>query len=345
MRKSSTRILAAMSLGMASSVASAQTTASPTEFVTVENYNRAQTDVNFAGVVKNGGFGKFHHRRELAPPVQQGIVRPNRDTLYSFAIVDLDAGPVTITLPDAGKRFSGMQVVNQDQFTRVTYYGAGAHTLTREMIGTRYAIALVRFLVDFSNKEDVGQVHALQDAIEFRQERPGTFEIPNWDEASLKKVQAALLQLGTTVSDTRRMFGANEDEVDPVKHLIGSALVWGGNPEKDALYLPITPARNDGSTIHKLMVGGVPVDGFWSVTVYNGKGYLQPNQHNAYSVNNITAKKGLDSAVTIQFGGCDGKIENCLPITEGWNYTVRLFRPRAEILNGTWTFPLARPES
>ena len=188
MTKTSTRILAAMSLVMASSVASAQTTASPTEPVTVENYNRAQTDVNFAGVVKNGGFGKFRHGRELAPPVQQGIVRPNRDTLYSFAIVDLDAGPVTITLPDAGKRFMGMQVVNQDQYTRATYYGAGSHTLTREMIGTRYAIAVVRFLVDFSNKEDVGQVHALQDAIKFSQERPGTFEIPNWDEASLKKV-------------------------------------------------------------------------------------------------------------------------------------------------------------
>jgi len=343
MKKTSTRILAAMSLVMMSSVASAQTTV-PTEFVSVENYSRAQTDVNFAGVVKNGGFGKFRHGRELAPPVQQGIVRPNRDTLYSFAIVDLDAGPVTITLPDAGKRFMGMQVVNQDQYTLTTHYGVGTHTLTREMIGTRYAIAVVRFLVDFSNKEDVGQVHALQDAIKLSQERPGTFEIPNWDEASLKKVQAALLQLGTTVSDTRRMFGANEDEVDPVKHLIGSAMLWGGYPEKDALYLPITPARNDGSTIHKVMVGHVPVDGFWSLTVYNSEGYLQPNQHNAYSVNSITAKKGPDGTVTIQFGGCDGKIENCLPITEGWNYTVRLFRPRAEILNGTWTFPLAQPE-
>ena len=95
------------------------------------------------------------------------------------------------------------------------------------MIGTRYAIAVVRFLVNFSNKEDVGRVHALQNAIKFSQEQPGTFEIPNWDEASLKKVHAALLQLGTTVSDTRRMFGANENEVDPVRHLIGTALLWG----------------------------------------------------------------------------------------------------------------------
>ena len=237
-----------------------------------------------------------------------------------------------------------MQVVNQDQYTPATYYGVGTYTLTRETIGTRYAIAVVRFLVDFSNKEDVQQVHALQDAIKFSQERPGTFEIPNWDEESLKKVRAALLELGTTVSDSRRMFGANEHEVDPVKHLIGSAMLWGGNPEKDALYLPITPARNDGKTVYKLTVGDVPVDGFWSLTVYNSEGYLRPNQDKAYAVNSITVKKGPDGAVTIQFGGCDGKIQNCLSIAPGWNYTVRLFRPRAEILDGTWKFPLAQPE-
>jgi hypothetical protein len=345
MNKANARVLATMSLFIAIAAASAQTITPPTELVTVENYNRAQTDVNFAGVVKNGGFGKFRHGRELAPPVHQGIVRPNRDTLYSFAILDLDAGPVTISLPDGAKRFMGMQVVNQDQYTPATYYGAGTHILTREMIGTRYAIAVVRFLVDFSDKQEIQQVHALQDTIKSSQERPGTFEIPNWDGASLKKIQAALLQLGTTLSDTRRMFGANEHQVDPVKHLIGSAMLWGGNPEKDALYLPITPAWNDGKTVYKLTVGDVPVDGFWSLTVYDSEGYLLPKQYNAYSVNSITAKKGPDGLSTIQLGGCDGEIENCLPITQGWNYTVRLFLPRPEILDGTWSFPEAQPSS
>jgi len=345
MKKINAGVLATVSLAVVSSVASAQTSASQTTLVTVENYNRAQTDVNFAGVVKNGGFGKFRHGRELAPPAQHGIVRPNRDTLYSFAIVDLDAGPVTITLPDARKRFMGMQVVNQDQYTPATYYGAGTHTLTREMVGTRYAIVVVRFFVDFSNQEDVRQVYALQDEIRFSQKRPGTFEVPHWDEASLKKVQAALQQLGTTLSDTRRMFGSNEKQVDPVKHLIGSAMLWGGTPEKDTLYLPITPARNDGNTIYRLTVKDIPVDAFWSLTVYNTEGYFHPNPYNAYALNSLTAKKSPDGAINIQFGGCDGKIPNCLPITKEWNYTVRLFRPRAEILDGMWKFPLAQPES
>jgi hypothetical protein len=44
-----------------------------------------------------------------------------------------------------------------------------------------------------------------------------------------------------------------------------------------------------------------------------------------------------------QFGGCDGSVANCLPVTPGWNYLVRLYRPRQEILDGSWTFPEAHP--
>ena len=338
-----TSILAAMSFALAGTIASAQTSPSAPQRATIDTYSRAQTDVYFAGVAKSGGFGKFRHGRELAVPVQQGIVRPNRDTLYSLAVFDLDAGPVTITLPTGARRFMAMQIVNEDQYTTGVYYGAGSHTLTRETISTRYAVAVVRFLVDFSSNEELQQIHALQDAVKFDQQRLGAFDIPNWDEAGLKTMKAALLQLGTTVSDTRRMFGASEQQVDPIKHLVGSAMLWGGNPEMDALYLPITPARNDGSTVYKLTLRDIPVDGFWSVTVYNSEGYLQPNPTNVYAVNSITARKAPDGSVPIQFGGCDGGSPNCLPITPGWNYTVRLFQPQPQVLDGTWRCPEAQP--
>jgi hypothetical protein len=139
------------------------------------------------------------------------------------------------------------------------------------------------------------------------------------------------------------MFGPR-DQVDPVRHLIGTAMAYGGKPEKDALYLNITPSKNDGATIYRLNVpGNVPVDGSWSVIVYDATGHLQKNQYDAYSLNSVTAKKSTDGAVAVQFGGCDGKIPNCLPTIPGWNYMVRLYRPRDEILNGTWKFPEAQP--
>jgi hypothetical protein len=82
---------------------------------------------------------------------------------------------------------------------------------------------------------------------------------------------------------------------------------------------------------------------FWSISVYNAQGYFEKNPYDAYSLNDITAKKSADGGVDIQFGGCDGKIPNCLPIMKGWNYTVRMCRPRAEILDGSWKFPEAQP--
>ena len=50
-------------------------------------------------------------------------------------------------------------------------------------------------------------------------------------------------------------------------------------------------ARTTATTIYKLNVKDVPVDGFWSITLYNAEGYLMKNDQDAYSFNNITAKK------------------------------------------------------
>jgi hypothetical protein len=310
--------------------------------VTVDNFTRAESDLFMSNMVKEGSFGKFVHRREPAAIDNQTVIRLNRDTLYSAAVFDLDAGPVTITMPNAGRRFMSLMVVNEDHYVPVVVYSGGAHTFTREKIGTRYMVAAIRTLVDPADPKDVAQVHALQDAIKVSQKKLGFFEIPNWDQASQKKVRDALIVLASTIPDFKKAFGTKA-QVDPVRHLVGSAAAWGGNPDKDATYLNVTPAKNDGTTIYKLNVKEVPVNGFWSVSVYNAAGYYEKNDLEAYTLNNLTAKKNPDGSIAIQFGGCDGKIPNCLPITKGWNYTVRLYRPKPNILNGKWTFPEPKP--
>lgn len=310
--------------------------------VTPDNFARAESDLYFAGVVKNGGFGKFDHTRDPAPLDKQTVIRLNRDTLYSAAVFDLDAGPVTITLPDAGSRFMSLQVINEDQYTYGVFYKPGPYTLTRQDIGTRYVVAAVRTLVDPGDPKDAAIVHGLQDAIQSAQSGTGRFEIPKWDQASQSKVRNALLALGSTLPDTNRMYG-RKDEVDPVRFVIGAALGWGANPPQEALYLNVEPPKNDGNTIYTLKVGDVPVNGFWSISVYNAQGYFQPNALNSYSLNSVTAKRNTDGTVDVQFGGCDGRIPNCLPTMGGWNYMVRLYRPHPEILEGKWRFPEAKP--
>jgi hypothetical protein len=105
--------------------------------------------------------------------------------------------------------------------------------------------------------------------------------------------------------DFKKAFGTKE-EVDPVRCLIGTALGWCGNPDKDATYLNVTPSKNDGKTISRLTVKNVPVDAFWSVRVYNAEGFYQKNPSNAYALNNITAQKSDDGSIAIRFGCCGG---------------------------------------
>jgi hypothetical protein len=310
--------------------------------VTVINFVRAESDMYLGNMVREGSLGKFSHRREPASIDNRPAARPNRDTLYSAAVFDLDAGPVTITLPDTGQRLVSMQVINEDHYLPMVVYGGGVYTLDKTKVETRYVATVVRIVVDPADTKDIQQGRTLQDAIKVEQVNPGNFEMPNWDQDSQKRMRDAILILASSISDLNKAFGA-KDQVDPIQHLAATAINWGGYPNKDAIYRNITPGKNDGTTISKLVVKDVPVDAFWSLGVYGVKDFVDPNRDYASSISSLTAKKNSDGAIAIQFGGCDGKIPNCLSISPGWGYMIRLYRPRQEILDGKWSFPPAQP--
>ena len=197
--------------------------------VNAGNFVRAETDMYFSRAVKGGAIGQLKHTREPTPIEQQTVVRMNRDTLYSSGVFDLDAGPVTITLPDAGKRFMSLQVVSQDHYTGDVVYAPGRFAYDRAKVGTRYMMAIVRTFVDAQDRADVQAAQRLQDAIQVEQAAKGRFDVPQWDAASQTKAREALETLGSLGSMGAKTFGRKED-VDPVAHLIGTARGWGGNP-------------------------------------------------------------------------------------------------------------------
>jgi hypothetical protein len=78
------------------------------------------------------------------------------------------------------------------------------------------------------------------------------------------------------------------------------------------------------------------------VTVHDANGFIPENELGIYNHNNVTAQPNEDGSITIRFGGDPDQI-NHLPITEGWNYAIRMYEPGDEILNGSWTFPKIVP--
>ncbi|WP_430868126.1 DUF1214 domain-containing protein [Demequina aurantiaca] len=303
--------------------------------VNVDNFTRAESDRMFAGIAQQaGGVGKWNHLRTPTPVDQQTIIRMNRDTLYSMAVLDLTGG-ATLTVPDGAGRYVTVMVIDQDHYVSRTFSEPGTYELTTAEFGTEYVALLARVLIDPEDAEDVAIVNALQDALVIDGGTARPFEMPDYDVASLDATRSALLELGKWLGGSERMFG-KRGEVDPTRHLIGTAMGWGGLPVEQAVYVNVTPELPVGE--YTLTVQEVPVDGFWSISLYNGAGYFQDNPQGVYSVNSVVAKSNEDGSVTVRFGGGAGEA-NTLPIMEGWNYVVRLYRPRAEILDGSWKFP------
>ena len=94
--------------------------------------------------------------------------------------------------------------------------------------------------------------------------------MPDYDQDSFDTTRQAVLTLAAGVKSADSMFGTKAD-VNPVHHLLGTAAGWGGLPAKEATYLVVNAGLPVGR--YELHVGDdVPVDAFWSISVYNADG-------------------------------------------------------------------------
>ncbi len=90
-----------------------------------------------------------------------------------------------------------------------------------------------------------------------------------------------------------------------------------------------------------------PVNGFWSLTLYNQNHFFEPNEINRYSVGtkNKTLKYNADESLTI-FVQADAPADpaqraNWLPASKGGDFSlyVRAYWPKAAVTDGSWTPP------
>jgi len=308
--------------------------------VNVDNFVRAETAAQMdRGLLAPGAaINKFVHFRDPTPLDAQNVIRMNRDTLYSYALVDISKG-ARLTIPKLDGRYLSVMVINEDHYINKVYDSAGTYKLKMKQFDTQYVSVVARTLVNASDPEDIKEANAVQDQIVVKAVSAKPYTHPKYDEESYKSTYDALVQLGRGVTDFERSFG-NKKDVTEARHLIGTAIGWGGLPEEEAYYVNVEPNLPVGA--YQLTVKDVPVDAFWSISMYNKEGFFEENKYDAYSVNSISGTPNEDGSFTVNFGG-DPKAVNYLHLTEGWNYIIRFYKPHKEILEGTWKFPNVTP--
>lgn len=299
--------------------------------VTVENFARAESDTAIRKVAGVVGLNTWVHLRRTTPIDRQDVIRMNYDTLYSSAVLDLTE-PATVVMPETGGRYQSLHVIDQDHYS-FAFTEPGEYELSQDRVGTRYAYLIVRTFLD---PADVAATNALQDGLRIEGGGSGALELPDWDLEQLSIARDALNTLAKLGISNAGGFGAKGD-VDPIKHLVMAAAGWGGMPLQNTFAVLGSVERNDG-TPHLVTVRDVPVRAFWSAIVYDADGFIPENDQGVYSYNNVTATPDPDGSITIRFGG-DPNLGNVIPVSEGWNYVVRMYEPEPEILDGSWTFP------
>ena len=230
--------------------------------VTIDNFARAASDIEFNKYVTlAGGINRFYHFREPTPVDNQPTVRMNRDTLYSTAVVDITQG-ATLTLPEVGERYMTAMIYNQDHYVNAVFHGGGIYTLDMDTFDTPYVIVFMRTLVDADDPEDVAAVNAIQDKMRVEAASSNPFVLADYDEGAYEALIERLSALLPYTDGIKGTFGTRESVI-PVRHLIGTAVGWGGLPETEAMYPANVPNLPVGE--YKIEVpADVPVGAFWS---------------------------------------------------------------------------------
>jgi hypothetical protein len=307
--------------------------------VTPDTYIRAETDRQFAEIARMAGaVNRFYHFRSPTPLDKQNVVRMNRDTLYSMGVVDTSKG-ATITVPKLPKgRYASVYLVDNDHYTPLVIYTAGTHELPKD---TKYLGLGIRIQVfNPKDRDEVALVNKLQDRFVIKANSADPLPRFKWDSESLKALTAQYEKDSAQYSSWKGMQGPRGKVDEKTRH-IAAAAAWGLFPEWDATYLNYS-GGHDPKDCHKATYKVPENKAFWSITVYGNDGFMKSENN---IVNSSNVKLNADGTATVYFGSKElcGRVTNRLDVTEGWNFLMRIYRPGASVLDGSYKLPRAEP--
>ena len=154
----------------------------------------------------------------------------NRDTLYSFATVDISSG-ATVTVPDAGDRYLSVMVVNQDHYINRILHQPGTYGLTVEEFDTPYVPLAARVLVNADDPDDLAAVHTIQDGLGITASSAEPFVMPDYDEPSFTATREVLLKRALAELSSSRGLSALRTRSTRPPTSSATAVGWGGLPD------------------------------------------------------------------------------------------------------------------
>jgi len=310
-----------------------------TTILTDENFGLAESQMIFAkyikdiaAITKTNGVGVFMHNKKAADPKDKTVVRINFDTQYSVAILDLKE-EATLIMPETNGRYQSAWFITEEHYNPMAINNPGTYKITQEDMGSRYIMLVIRTQVNMTDPEDLAKVSALQDQLQLSQKDRGSFVITNnWDRPEVLKMRKKYQKIAKEKGIVSSVMFGEKGETTLENHNAGVSTGWGGMTSKQAVYPNYQPKNSNPAT---LTLKDVPVDAFWSITVYDQGGWVIGEKFN---VNSSFAKTNEKGEYIIHFGG-DKNADNYLDTFEGWNFILRMYQPTEKYFTGSWKVP------
>ena len=299
--------------------------------VTLDNYKTAESDLAFNNVTKFVGTGQFlHFTVEAFDLDNQTVVRMNRDTIYSGAIVNVSEG-ATVTLPESDGRYMSAMIVQNDHYIDQVFKTPGEHAIEAD---TEFVMVALRIRANPSDPEDGDKIRALQQATKISANANKPHVMPNYDMEQLVALRNELAAEAAEKGSLKNMQGAR-GTIDERMHLLGTAAGWGLLPDANASYLAY--GQEDGQGCFQATYAVPPFNepGFFSITMYDSDGWIFSDRA---MLNEYNIEFNDDGTFDANFGECGDNAKNNLPVVDGWNFLMRVYEPRLEELD-RYTLP------
>ncbi|MBJ2127289.1 MULTISPECIES: DUF1254 domain-containing protein [Flavobacterium] len=315
--------------------------------VTKDNFAYAMTDMAMQKEFEQGGDNKFNHHRKPMPLDEQPAPLMNRDTNYSFAILD-GKGDVAITLPKNDGRYMSLHIMNHEHITYKVYYGPGRYVIPASKT-TDFFYANVRIQINPKDPADIKKVNDYQDQlkIEFLNGyKPRSFKATNWNMKEFDEVRKGYVEAAQK-EGVQGTMGTEDKPVSLEARNRGVAIATGLLPDKEAIYLTAKHEAEKGKSykaVYKVPELRDPKLGFYSITVYGDDQYLKTDQGSIISNKDVKLNPDgktfdLYFVPEAEFGKGKHANEVIIPTQPFWTCT-RVYMPGESVTNGSYKLPV-----